>query len=358
VNLMMRLKVYGDRSHYALAERKALNDLLKSLWNTQSPAQRRETYGAHVELFESVDDPAAADVHLLPMKWPHYVDSQRVAQAVQAIEVARRVHRPIAVFSGGDFAANLPIEGKDIHVFESAGYRSRTTVTRHGMPPFIDDPVFGAITVRERPGRALVGFCGQAGATPLHHAARLVRNRIARVRWRLGRERWEPPPFEHTWFRQRVLDVFANSSAVDTRFVVRTKYRAGERADTRNDPADRARREFLDNLTGTDYTICMRGGGNFSLRFYESLAAGRTPVFVDTDCQLPFAGQIDWKQHVVWIDAADLPHAPAILAEHHAARSADEHRERQHINRKLWEDWLTAPGFYSRFRSHFPELAR
>ena len=305
----MRLRVYADPEHYSTPHRRELNDILKTLWNPGTDEERRETYGKRATLFEVVSSPDAADLHLLTMKWQHYVEQGCVDLAVRAVEVARRARRPIAVFSLYDAEANFPVSGSDIHLFQASAYRSRRQTSNHGMPAFIEDPLAsyggGQVQVRDKGARPVIGFCGQAGASLARHAARVVRNRVQRIRWRLGRERWEPAPLEHTWFRQQIVDGFARSPAVETRFVLREKYRAGVHADNRNDPAERARREFLDNVVGTDYTICVRGGGNFSIRFYEALAMGRIPAFIDTDCILPYHESVDWRHYVAWVDQRD-----------------------------------------------------
>jgi hypothetical protein len=210
-----RLRVYADRSHYSEAHRRELNDILKAFWNDATAEVRRERYGRRDEQFEIVDSPDDADLHLLTMKWQHYLECGHIDRAVRAIENARRHRKPIAVFSLGDFVANLPIEGRDIHVFQPSAYHSRHATSNHGMPAFIDDPLESLamtdVALRDKQAKPSIGFCGQAGSSLVRHAARFVRNRIRRVHWRLGRELWEPTPLEHTWFRQRVLDAFANS---------------------------------------------------------------------------------------------------------------------------------------------------
>lgn len=357
----MVLRIYADREHFSEGHRRSLDDILKALWYPAATrAEGRAQYGVRAELFELAASPDEADLHLLPMRWQYYVDQGRVDLVYRTVEVARRARRPLAVFSMSDFEANFPIPGEDIHVFQASGYRSSRGNSNHGVPAFIEDPLarlgIGAVSLREKGPRPVVGFCGQAGASLPRHAVRLVRNKLHRLNWRLGRERWEPPPMEHTWFRHRIVEGFARSPAVETKFVLRTKYRAGVTADNRNDPADRARREFLENVLGTDYTLCMRGGGNFSIRFYEALAMGRVPAFIDTDCLLPYDGQIDWRHYTVWIDQDEIRSAPRILAEDHARISPQEFRERQLECRRLWNDRLTADGFYSHFHEHFPEL--
>jgi len=355
----MKLRVYADRTHYSTAHRKALTDILKASWNQATLEERRKTYGSWIDDFEIVAAPTEADIHLLPMKWQYYVEQGCTDLARRAVEAARRVKKPIAVFSMGDFEANFPDAGSDIHLFQAAGYRSRQRVRNHGMPAFFDDPVTGIETIDspgERQTRARVGFCGQAGASLARHAVRMARNRARRMLWKLGREQWEPPPLEHTWFRQRVLDAFASCPRIDARFVLRTRYRAGIRSTDRNDPTQTSRREFLQNVLETDYTACMRGGGNFSVRFYEALALGRIPAFVDTDCVLPYMEQVNWRQYTVWIDQSEIARAGNLVADFHAKLSAHELTEIQRACRAIWQDRLTANGFYKHFREHFPEV--
>jgi hypothetical protein len=178
------------------------------------------------------------------------------------------------------------------------------------------------------------------------------------VEWRLGRRKWEPAPFEHTRFRQRVLDTFERSSAVTTHYVLRAAYRAGQStSDSRNAANNRARQEFISNVLDTDYTVCMRGGGNFSVRFYEALALGRIPIFIDTDCALPFHDTLDWRRYVVWVDANELAAAPHLVRHYHADLTPEEFRARQLECRRLWEERLSPDGFYAHFHEHFPELA-
>lgn len=352
------LRVYCDREHYTDEHRKQLNDIAKTFWNTGTPAQRRMTYGLRAELFEMVDAPAQADLCVLTMKWPYYVDHGLVDLALRALDQARRASKPFVVFSVGDWAANFPANGNDIHVFESSGYQSRRRNRIHGMPPFFDDPLPGAcggeVLVRDKQQKAVIGFCGQAGSSLSRQVARAVRIEVRKTQWRSGRSKWEPTPFEHTRFRQRVLDTFARSPAVTTCYVLRTKYRAGiQSAESRNDLAERSRREFVENVLGTDYTLCMRGGGNFSVRFYEALALGRIPVLIDTDCPIPYRERVDWLRYIPWIDASELEDAPQIVADFHTRLTPQGFRDLQLACRQLWVEWLSPDGFYAHFGDHF-----
>ena len=42
------------------------------------------------------------------------------------------------------------------------------------------------------------------------------------------------------------------------------------------------------------------------VRFYETLAIGRIPVLIDTDCVLPLNNEIDWYKHCIIVRNIDL----------------------------------------------------
>jgi hypothetical protein len=105
-------------------------------------------------------------------------------------------------------------------------------------------------------------------------------------------------------------------------------------------------REFYQNLAATDYTLCVRGGGNFSKRFYETLALGRIPVLVDTDCLLPFESVLKWGDHIVRVPQTELASLPRVVARHFAKHGPGGLAEIKHRCRKLWEEWLSFAGFH------------
>ncbi|WP_157202478.1 exostosin domain-containing protein [Marinilabilia salmonicolor] len=110
---------------------------------------------------------------------------------------------------------------------------------------------------------------------------------------------------------------------------------------------------FYNNIRDSDYVLCIRGG-DFSVRIYESLAMGRIPVFINTDCILPYDHLIDWKSHVVWIDERDLSKADEILADFHSSIHPDDFIRMQVDNRELWKKYLSLSGFYD----HLPKLLK
>jgi hypothetical protein len=102
----------------------------------------------------------------------------------------------------------------------------------------------------------------------------------------------------------------------------------------------------LESLFENDYTVCIRGAGNYSYRLYETLAAGRIPLFINTRCVLPFEDEIDWRQHCLWIEEEDINHAGEIVADFHRRISPQRFEEVQIANRRIWDERLSALGFW------------
>jgi hypothetical protein len=90
--------------------------------------------------------------------------------------------------------------------------------------------------------------------------------------------------------------------------------------------------------------LCVRGGGNFSLRLYETLLMGRIPIFINTDCLLPPDDSINWKQHVVWVEWEDRRKVPEVVSSIHAGISEDTFVGMQRANRELWKTKLSVAG--------------
>ena len=80
----------------------------------------------------------------------------------------------------------------------------------------------------------------------------------------------------------------------------------------------------------------MRGAGNWSFRFFETLSAGRIPVLIDTDSALPLEDRVDWSLHVCRVPVGRLPEAAEIVAAHHRGLGPAGFREVQLRNRELW----------------------
>jgi hypothetical protein len=173
-----------------------------------------------------------------------------------------------------------------------------------------------------------IGFCGYVG-TPFGRAVLRLLGARQKV--------------DGLACRARVLDALASDPRIRCEFILRGSYlgAATFAAFDRSHPLAGAREAFLRNLFTAPYALAMRGKGNHSVRFYEILAAGRVPVFVNTGCVLPFEDEIDWNALTVWIEDAEVPSIGDRVLDFHRRTDADAFTELQRRVRRVWETRLT-----------------
>lgn len=312
--------------------------------------------GQSLCLPERVSDPADADVWALPRVWGYYIRSERRGELFAIAERAAAVRKPVLVWHTGDLTPIVPFV--NCVVLTNALERSTRPPNWHAAPRFIADPLArhasGQLAIRTKGRIPRIGFCGYANAAPWKVAYSVLHGLHFRVsalsRRSAAQYSFAPPPLvPAAVLRARVLDALSRNSRVDANFIVRSKYRAGARQAGADHPTVR---EFFANVMGSDYTVCVRGYGNWSIRLYETLACGRIPVLIDTDCGLPFDDVVDWRRYCVWVPVDDVARTGDYVADFHDRLSSDQFRALQYECRQLWETRLTRPGFLSHLREY------
>lgn len=300
--------------------------------------------------FQLCDDIGDSDYLLLPSIWNYFIDNNKLILAKDVIKLSKIHKKKTIVFCTGDYTANGPFE--DCIIIQSSAFKSRSGYNGNdllAMPTFINDYLRtycqDKLNFRDYEIKPVVGFCGQSNGTRFDYARRKAHITEMNLRYKLGFLKWEPPNIEPTRFRHNILKTIASCSGVQTNFLMRTKYRAGYRPKIK-DPFHTTRLEFVNNIINSDYTLCMRGGGNFSVRFYETLALGRIPIFINTDCILPFDEMINYKDYMVWVEESELPFINQKILDFHNSLNPAKFTELQQACRTLWQTYLTKDGFY------------
>ena len=108
-------------------------------------------------------------------------------------------------------------------------------------------------------------------------------------------------------------------------------------------PKFQSKREFIKNMTDNKFIFCMRGVGNFSYRFYETLCFGRVPIVINTDTVLPLENIIDWDKHIIYINPEDVHNLPKIIEN----RKFDLKN-----NRDLWDEYFSPYGFLKNIKKY------
>lgn len=344
------IKIHFDINSVDRAHEASINILLKAFLDDMPQRERALKYGARAEEFSLCGDLRNSDYYLLPMNWAFYESNHLVNRAVEEVNRAKNANKLVIVFNPGDFPANLPFSGAI--VLESSGYYSRKETggnTILGLPAFSGDYLAAycnhEIIHPARKDKPLVGFCGQASKSYLQYFYRETRRRFRQALFLLNLRQSEPPPFEPTKFRGDILNTLSKSKLVDTNFVLRNKYRAGYQASKKNSRHP-SRLEFIRNILETEYTVCIRGTGNYSARFYETLSLGRIPVFVNTDCLLPFADQIPFKDHFVWVEQAEISFIDGKIKDFHNRFTDEGLCDVRRKCREIWETFFSPNGYF------------
>lgn len=144
--------------------------------------------------------------------------------------------------------------------------------------------------------------------------------------------------------RKQAIATIQQNDSLESEFVLRDAYHFNANP---QEVLDQRRAEYLANLHRNPYSLCIRGAGNFSIRLYETLAAGRIPVIVNSSMVLPLEGLVPWRELGVWVELTELGQIDRKILEFHEQLSEVEFMDRQRENRSTWEQYLSRQTFWN-----------
>lgn len=297
---------------------------------------RFDRYAADGKRFFRMAPLDEAELAVFPSDWAYVLGEPAASSAASGFAtMAEEAGKRAAAFffNDSDDAVDLP----GATVFRTSLYGSRRRPGEFAQPAWSEDFVeryLGALPVRRKPRQPTVGFCGLAPrGLPLLH-----------------RRRASPDPT----LRMRALSRLQRTRGLQTNFIVRKDFVGGAVRDGGLDAKtlQQVRREYVGNMLDSDYVLCARGAGNFSYRLYETLSCGRIPVFVDTDCVLPYDFMIEWPEYGVWIDEAAVNDVGHSVLEFHERLNEREFEDLQRECRRFWERYLRPEGFFENLHEH------
>jgi len=97
--------------------------------------------------------------------------------------------------------------------------------------------------------------------------------------------------------RKYYLDILKNSN-LNTDFIYRNSFFPGFPLYFQV----QGTKEYIDNMSRNIFAFACRGDKNWSYRFFEIFMMGRIPIYINTDCVLPCANDIDYKKQCVFIE--------------------------------------------------------
>lgn len=301
--------------------------------------------------FELVKGPCDADFAVLPSDWKYYVREDKTQLGLDFLRKMTQLGKRVVIQYNSDDDQPLKFSGcipNLLIVARTSFNRSKQQLNEYAMPGFVGDPreVYGSgkLKLHEKHAKPRIGFCGWAKTTPmtskeLESFCRSVDQGFSNLDLRTQADLIYS-------FRGTALDLLQQDESVETDFIFREGYCAGIDRDKDSSGLARVRQEFYDNINYSDYVLCVRGKGNYSYRFYETLAFGRIPIFLSTDSPLPLQDSLNWREHCVQIEHRDVKNIGRIVSDHYARIPASQFSEIQIANRSFWENNLIPERYF------------
>ena len=301
-----------------------------------------------------------SDACLLPIRYTQKENDVKFEQEIKIFaELAEKSGKKTFVFLGSDIDY-FDVKIKNAIIFCNTLYQSRRKNNEFAFTFFFEDFIEkfynNQLPLREKSTVPTIGFCGYAppmaqkfGFYKLKEALRLGINYLGFIK--------KFPSYSAHSYRVRALLSVLRSKKVKNNFIIRSNFGFGGPVGGLYPGGVKElnasfREGYVKNIIDSDYTLCVRGYGNNSIRFFEALCCGRIPVFVNTDCVLPFDFIIDWKKYCVWIEEDEIGNIPEKVLAFHQQKTPDEFKNLQIEIRNIWKEYFTPEGFYKNLHLH------
>jgi len=320
------IKLYTDTRYLTEAYRSQVFPVLYDL-----VFQKNKLVLEHYKLEEEILE---SDFVVMPIRYINFVKENSAFKTL--LELARSHDKPLWIYTAGDYGFTSKIPNN--FTFRLGGFNSKMPNTTFVTPSFINDPYKSFLSkgfgVLEKESKPSIGFVGHAKSG----VTKYVKEYINHLKYRVKRIVKSQPIDKQSFYpsstkRAKYLSLLAMSNDLDAQFILRNQYRAGSHS---LEAQEKSSQEFYNNIYNTAYTFCIRGVGNFSVRFYETLAVGRIPILLNTDCRLPLDNVIDWSKHCLIIDETSGQPIVKQILNFHNNLSPDAFKLLQQSNRDLW----------------------
>lgn len=334
------LKLYTIQNYLTPENRRVVFPLLFDLWYSPNP-NLLEKY----QIVSAIDD---CDIAVVPVDLAYFDTNNKEQELESFINKALDLGKKVWLYSGGDYGKSID---SPVYTFRLGGFDSKLNGQTFIMPSFIGDPYktlqkeFCPLTKLQLPQIGFMGHASNAWSKKVKEFGAFFNYNYKR--W-TGKVQTDFQPFYPSSIRRyQFLSLLKSNAEIKTDFILRDKYRAGAKT---LQEKNKTTMDFLANLERNSYAFCMRGAGNFSVRFYETLAMGRIPLVIDTDFRLPLNDIINWKEHCI---VAKEYQAVETLIDFHQKISPEDFELMQINNRKLWRTYLERESYFFNIYSIF-----
>ena len=322
-------------------------------------------------LFEmtSLDD---ADITVFPSQWitkknVKHFDFLKLFEKFHEISTSHK--KRLVVFFQHDSDENIT-DYSGMLIFRTSLYESIRKPNEFAIPSWsadiIEEYANGQVLIRKKKVRPTVGFCGYPGFPPSQqtqnlksHIKRILKNVYIKIPNRLRYTRFLMKYNIGHFIRSKAIKILQKSKKIQNNFILRDKIWGGfghYRLPNGTFNYELTKETYVQhayNILESDYVLCCRGNGNNSIRMYETLCCGRIPVFINTDCVLPYKNEIDWKRYCIWVEQNELAFIEEMILDFHENISESDFVDLQKECREVYLKYISPYGFFTNFYKHF-----
>lgn len=302
------------------------------------------------EMVEIVNEVNKANVIFLPHDYLSIKNQKEYLEELSTFaEVSKK---QILAFAYGDY--NMPIILKGFIILRPTAYKNLLQPNEIIVPAFIDDITGLSNNIRQRAGTPIptIGFAGMVGMPSFFDELKFNLKVLYKKIFNANSVYKLPG----IYFRRIAVKILNKSSLCKTNFIIRNSYSAS--AHTISGSPEKVREEYIDNLLNSDLGLVVRGNGNYSLRFFELLALGRVPVFVDTNTPLPLEEIINYDEFMLRVDYADLEEMPKLVQSFWNSLSPEKFEKMQLKAKQTYQEYLRVDKFYANLFRDLAEKTR
>ena len=289
------------------------------------------------------------DVAIFPHKAFHPETLERNDKCFLAAHEAKAYNKPIIIDAASD--CDAPLEISTANILRFGLFQSLQQPYETERPYWIsqtNQDYLIPLPINKRGKKPVISFCGSVGSEGTwFKVGNALPLRISKMILGQGKVAQRVDIRLQKGMSHKLRGVSLRSLEADTR--LSTNFDVTNQLHDYYDPNNPNRKlleqKFAENLAAGEYNLCIRGNGNYTIRFFLTLMGGRIPLVLDTDCVFPF----EEKLHLIRVPLSGIDRIGDFVLKHFESVSDTELMEMQRENRQVYQEYMAPHKFIPSF---------